>query len=192
MGMDVYGLNPQLMGEKPIAPNWDTATKEEKDEYFKENDSFEENNPGYYFRANIWAWRPIHMICDVAIKVANLPLSTKGWGDNGGHGLKTQKECNLLAEAIDLFLILNQANAKDDDDRLYLCTGMWVHEDGTFISGKEDRKLNSDLAHLEGTVLYGGVVATNGELVFPAHAVSLGHVRRFIKFLRGCGGFEIC
>jgi len=190
MGMDVYGLNPQLVGERPIAPNWGTATQEEKDVYFKAEDAFEESNPGYYFRANIWAWRPIHVICDLAIRVADIPLSTKGWGDNSGNGLKTQEHCEMLADAIEVFLTLNQANAKDDDDRMYICIGMWVHSSGSFINSEDSTKLNED--HPEGTILYGGVVAEDGELVFPAHGVSLGHVRRFVRFLRSCGGFQIC
>ena len=45
MGMDVYGLNPQLVGEKPVAPDWKTATEEQKDVYFKAQDAFEEANP---------------------------------------------------------------------------------------------------------------------------------------------------
>jgi len=150
MGMDVYGLNPQLVGEKPVAPDWKTATEEQKDVYFKAQDAFEEANPGYYFRANVWAWRPIHVLCDLAINVAGAPLSTEGWGDNSGNGLDTQLKCDILADALDLFLILNNANAKDD------------------------------------------VVDEDGQLVFPSHGVSLGHVRTFIKFLRHCGGFEIC
>lgn len=187
MGMDVYGLHPQLVGEKPVAPDWNTATEEEKNVYFKASDAWEEENPGYYFRANVWAWRPIHILCDLAIKVADLPLSTKGWSNNSGHGLKTQLDCDLLAASLELFLSLNTKNMKDEDDRIYVCMGMWVTNDGSFASIDQD-KLNKE--HPIGTILYNGVVSEDG-LVFPAHSVSLGYVKEFINFLRNCGGFEI-
>lgn len=190
MGMDVYGLNPQLVGEKPKAPDWGTATQEEKDVYFKAQDAFEESNPGYYFRANIWSWRPIHILCDLAIEIVNAPLSTEGWGDNSGNGLKTQLECDILADALDLFLTLNQANAKSNDDSVYICFGMWVYGNGQFVDEEKRKKLDKD--HPIGTIMYNGVVNEDGDLIFSAHGVRLGHVREFIKFLRYCGGFEIC
>lgn len=190
MGMDVYGLNPQLVGEKPVAPDWNTATQEEKDVYFKAQDAFEETNPGYYFRANVWAWRPIHVLCDLAIKVAGAPLSTEGWGDNSGNGLDTQLKCDILADALDLFLILNNTNAKEDDDSVYICLGMWVYGNGTFVSSELSEKLDKD--YPPGTIMYNGVVGEDGELLFPAHGVRIGYVKEFINFLRHCGGFEIC
>jgi len=190
MGMDVYGLSPQLVSEKPIAPDWGTATQDEKDVYFKAQDAFEESNPGYYFRANVWAWRPIHVLCDLAIKVMDAPLSTEGWGDNSGNGLKTQLQCDILADALDLFLILNKANAKSDDDSVYICFGMWVYGNGQFVNTDKCEKLNEE--HPVGTIIYNGVVDEEGNLVFPAYGVTLGHVRRFVNFLRHCGGFEIC
>ncbi len=52
--------------------------------------------------------------------------------------------------------------------------------------------INTEL-HVEDVIdMYNGVVDEDGQLVFPSHGVSLGHVREFIKFLRHCGGFEIC
>ena len=34
-------------------------TKEEREEYFKAREKFEEENPGHYFRNNVWWWRPL-------------------------------------------------------------------------------------------------------------------------------------
>jgi hypothetical protein len=60
MGMDVYGLNPKIK-EGSVKPkiDWNTATEKEKDDYFKQMDKFEEENKGYYFRNNVWWWRPL-------------------------------------------------------------------------------------------------------------------------------------
>jgi len=49
MGMDVYGINPELKSEKPEI-DWDTATDEQKDKYFEASAKWEAENPGVYFR----------------------------------------------------------------------------------------------------------------------------------------------
>ena len=58
MGFDIYGLDPNYKTKRPEI-DWDKATDEEKDIYFKKIDEFQEHNPGYYFRNNVWWWRPL-------------------------------------------------------------------------------------------------------------------------------------
>jgi hypothetical protein len=58
MGMDVYGLNPKLKSEKPKL-DWNSASEKERDDYFEQMNKFEEENKGYYFRNNVWWWRPL-------------------------------------------------------------------------------------------------------------------------------------
>ena len=36
MGVDISGRNPIIRSEQPESPDWNTATKEEKDSYFEE------------------------------------------------------------------------------------------------------------------------------------------------------------
>ena len=58
MGFDLYGQNPKLKGEEPSI-DWDKKpTEKERDEYFKARAKFETENPGHYFRNNVWWWRP--------------------------------------------------------------------------------------------------------------------------------------
>ena len=74
MGMDVYGLNPKI--NKDYSPRYNEIIKkygagdgwldwqkdipqDVKDEYFKLKDKFGEDNPGDYFRNNVWWWRPL-------------------------------------------------------------------------------------------------------------------------------------
>ena len=190
MGMDVVGLDPQIVGEKPQRPeNWTELTEYQQDMYYNSMDLWKSNNPGVYFRANCWSWRPIHAICNFAIQIAELPFDTNNWGYNDGGGLKTQEECNDLANAIELYLELNNGNMHDIDDIIYLCLGSWCKADGGFISQATCDELNE--AHPTGTILYTGVVAKNGTLAFSSHSSSLNHINNFISFLRKCGGFEI-
>lgn len=188
MGVDIYGINPKLKSEKPqLVP--ESASEEEKDAYFEALDQWEEDNPGYYFRANWWGWRPIHMIAEISLKVAELSLSTEGWDSNSGDGFKTQGECDLLADAMEVFTTLNKKQMSEDSDRLYLCMGSWVRQDGRFINSDLEEELTKD--NPLGTVMYSGVIDSTGELAYSAHSVSLSHLKQFITFLRNCGGFEI-
>jgi len=66
MGFDLYGRGP-FSTDEPIYPKSDDSEKKEK--YFAERQKFEKNNPGHYFRNNVWWWRPLwEFICDVAAK----------------------------------------------------------------------------------------------------------------------------
>ena len=61
MGFDLYGERPNVKEGtvKPKEIDWDTATQEEKEVYWELQDKFRAENPGDYFRANVWTWRPI-------------------------------------------------------------------------------------------------------------------------------------
>lgn len=190
MGMDVYGKAPQTVGERPERPeDWDSLTEYERDMYYNEVNIWEANNPGVYFRANCWSWRPIHAVCDMAIHIAELPFNTDGWGENSGFGLKTQLDCDILADAIDLFLALNNAEMHDLDDTMYLCLGAWTTSSGQFMPKDLEDELNE--TYPMGTILYRGVVTKDGTLAYPAHSCPLYHINNFTTFLRKCGGFEI-
>lgn len=190
MGMDVYGIAPQIVGDQPQRPeNWDSITEYERDMYYNDVSIWETNNPGTYFRASCWSWRPIHAVCDMAIHIAELPFNTDGWGENSGFGLKTQLDCDILADAIDLFLALNNAEMHDLDDTMYLCLGSWATSSGQFMPKDLEDELNE--AYPRGTILYRGVVTKDGTLAYPAHSCPLYHINNFTTFLRKCGGFEI-
>ena len=73
MGFDLYGINPTVNKEYPPRYNqimkeygkdgWIDWTKnvpeDVKEEYFELKNQFEEDNPGDYFRNNVWWWRPL-------------------------------------------------------------------------------------------------------------------------------------
>ena len=54
-----------------------------------------------YFRASIWRWPSILRLIDKANKDYSLGLNLKGWDWNDGYGLKTQKDCDALADALE-------------------------------------------------------------------------------------------
>lgn len=189
MGVDIYGRNPVIKGKQPELNNWETASDDEKEAYFKDSDEWYTNNPGAYFRSNWWGWRPIHAIADATIECYELPLDTNSWGSNDGAGLETQEQCDMLANAMEKFIDQSRTHISTNDDVIYLCLGSWVTFEGSFVPEKDVEELNQ--RYPIGTVLYNGVVTNTGNLVFPSHSSSLGHIKSFINFLRYCGGFEI-
>jgi hypothetical protein len=187
MGMDIYGLNPKLTEERPEI-DWETSTEEERDLYWKKLNSWEEANPGYYFRANLWSWRPLNKIINLVNLTHNLNLDVEGFGSNSGDGLKTQEECSLLADAIEEYLENNQN--LNDSQVIYVNLGMWVANDNSFsIKKQQETKLNRD--YPIGSVLYSSIITDEGNLVKPAWSTDIEHIKEFINFLRHCGGFEI-
>ena len=97
MGYDVYGMNPQINVPKSpevkdwIDIDWNKMTEDERESYFKAQDDYERENPGVYFRANVWYWRPIW---DFVINVCDDFLSEKdieaGFSNSGDKVSKTK------------------------------------------------------------------------------------------------------
>tara|TARA_Y100001963_G_scaffold148082_1_gene225364 strand:+ start:238 stop:762 length:525 start_codon:yes stop_codon:yes gene_type:complete len=75
MGMDVSGKNPKINVPKenyPVLSKWDDIEwgKRNDDEwnkeqklYWKEKEQYNSDNPGVYFRNNVWWWRPLWYFC---------------------------------------------------------------------------------------------------------------------------------
>jgi hypothetical protein len=144
---------------------------------------------GDYFCSNWWGWRPIVNLCEIAIDNYKLKLNTDYWGSNDGKGLRTQKQCDKLADALE-DLLGTQIHAKEDDDRIFLCLGSWVEAGtGRFIGGEAENKINEEIPY--GSIHYTPIVSENGMLVESAHSASVFKIKQFIVFLRNCGGFRI-
>ena len=148
---------------------------------------------GDYFSSNWWGWRPINYLCELAANESKLKIDFSYWGSNDGRGLKTQKQCDKLADAIELFISNSSGfndNLSEDDDRVYICMGSWC-EAGTGKMIEPERRLSLDEQYESGTLLFSPVVMVDGTLAEPSHSASLGRIKEFVTFLRGCGGFEI-
>jgi hypothetical protein len=146
---------------------------------------------GDYFSSNWWGWRPILALSEAAMLNSKLDYDTSYWGSNDGKGLRTQKQCDKLADAIEL-LISNNYNEylTEDDDRIYIVMGSWCEAGtGKFIGSEREHILNQQYEY--GDILYAPVVAEDGTLVESSYSTSLGRIKQWIIFLRNCGGFKI-
>lgn len=196
MGMDVYGLNPVMRSPQPVL-NWDNSSEEEKNEYIHLKNQHEDENPGVYFRANIWAWRPIAVMITELNETFALGFPEEFISrlhENSGAGLKTQEECNKLANFLEGFI---DAEFKDWVN-IGLNTGFYsktvVDEKGNmhsvFLKDEECVKVSTFLGD-DKIFVKDNIIDMDGYLYKTSHTVSVDWVRRFIAFLRECGGFEI-
>lgn len=247
MGMDIYGSKPvPLKGEETRAKAAEEALIKlrnkigpvDKDgykmsEWWKKYDELNDDvkkaygelenyvdkyHPGKYFRANIWSWRPIHMLCETIIQDKKLPLDTYGWGENSGYGLYTQEDCDMLATELEEFLlsldevyldidISKYPEFNKDNLRFYInmnaISGDYkspfgiCYEDGGFIR-KED--WTEELAEKYKKFIGNKVIShsfrksefkVHGKSINSAYSFQPDHLKEFTVFLRHCGGFNI-
>ena len=62
MGMDVHGLNPVIRKEPTseiLKEDWTKLSEDDLGKYFEAKQQQEKDNPGIYFRNNVWWWRPL-------------------------------------------------------------------------------------------------------------------------------------
>ncbi len=120
---------------------------------------------GNYFRASVWSWRPIHALCDDLNAKHGLGLDLSHWGYNDGAGLRSAKQCEVLALALE-----NEITRKDAPAEYELASDCRVDRQGCFVDnwGQKTTETRS------------------------AYHTDRAHIAEFIKFLRDCGGsFEI-
>ena len=192
MGVDIYGRKPKIEVERLGQIQYQSLTDDEKQEYLNTVVECEEKSPGNYFCSNWWGWRPILMLCEVVNDKYNLKMNMSNWGSNEGKGLRTQKQCNRLADALELLLnneIVFKEFMEGTTDGIQMVMGIWVETDTGRFYSDENTELYDQYAW--GTILWGPVVTKKGVMVESAHGCSLDHIKGWINFLRGCGGFKI-
>jgi hypothetical protein len=101
MGYDLYGINPQSNTEEPEIiqqfsddkgwAKWDEMTEDDKERYFKAKDEHQTENPGEYFRANVWYWRPIwNFVCEACDDFMTSNDMDAGCSNSGDRISKTK------------------------------------------------------------------------------------------------------
>ncbi len=196
MGFDIYGRKPKITTEKPAAIDYKTATDDEKKKYWQAISKWEDENPGSYIRYNCWGWRPVLHLALVAIEHDNLNFDTDFWGSNDGRGLRTQKQCNRLAESMNKLVAIIEKDLRSphwikedvDDDQFIFNLDSWSREDGNRITEDEEKILSEKYNYGQ---LMGTKVVINDVRYDAMYTTSVEEINQFIVFLRECGGFEI-
>ena len=196
MGMDISGINPTITGEEPVFPdNFRELSDKARAFYWEIKNDWDEANPGVYFRANVWSWRPIHMAICCANEMYDLEMSDDlldGISHNSGYGLKDQEHCDKLANALnDMIEGMKESNI----ERFGFNMGMWNCKEDTFLklTKKEEDSLNIEFPRGQLITDFPIKLGTRKKSleIYPSHITSVEHVEEFIQFLKHCGGFEV-
>tara|TARA_R100000656_G_scaffold118818_1_gene92559 strand:+ start:85 stop:708 length:624 start_codon:yes stop_codon:yes gene_type:complete len=101
MGYDVYGLNPKQNTEEPAIlskfanedgfNDWSLMNDDDKKAYFDAQDTYRGENPGEYYRANVWYWRPVwNFVCAACDDFLSNKDIDAGCSNSGGKISKTK------------------------------------------------------------------------------------------------------
>lgn len=138
---------------------------------------------GEYFRANVWSWRPIHLLIRVANDLADGNLfdedTLESMAHNDGAGLERQNECTTLAWIMDKLL------TKDKLEEI----GFIVQDDEINFPIWQDH--DEQLVVDASGVLKQFKEVDDPNTVRNAYGTTFDHVKKFIEFLKYCGGFEV-
>jgi len=145
---------------------------------------------GAYFRANVWSWRPIHALIEIANLRSGDRLISRDtmllMCSNDGAGLKSQKDCNALANALERLLekpcLITEHGLEIVEEKGERFIAFPING-SPMMCDKEGRFWKSE------DVRAGKV---KREDLRSPYETGFGHMREFIVFLRNCGGFEVC
>ena len=200
MGMDVYGVNPTVRvgTKKPERPkDFNKASREVIDKYFKEETEFENTNPGIYFRNNCWWWRPL----------ANFIIEKCDWltteqkerlHDNSGFEF-SQHEATTIADTLQKMVDDGTAAEREEVSK----KEMKVAEEWNKGIHAQQEELEKEVKKETGDAK---LVPYDYPEPFKKKWDDLqkqtdrrasypfieANVKEFICFLRECGGFRVC
>ena len=199
MGMDVHGLNPKINSDDfPVFHKFNNMEFKEKwkeldsndslrDKYFDEMRDYEESNPGYYFRNNVWWWRPLWDYCYF---IADDLISEELWNrghNNSGAGLN-DRDAKLLGNR--LLQKIREGHAANYKDK-YQQRGENEYEQSyLYHKGITSHTIGSDLTGEPGNHFpkYG----KDGNSIAFEYPFDIDNVKAFAEFCIQSGGFEIC
>jgi len=197
MGFDLYGLNPKLKGKKPII-NWEAKpTQEEKDEYFKAIAKFETENVGYYFRNNVWWWRPLAQYVLVLMSNDFTEDEQKYWHHNDGFKVNDQKAKKIadrLEQELNTGRVSERAHYHEIEMKKAKEKNELLEEKRKELEKIVEQKTGEKLA----PVKYPEPFKSQWDDIqkqydwSESYPFSEDNVMDFMRFCRHSGGFKIC
>ena len=191
MGFDLYGLNPKLKGVKPSI-DWNTATDKEKDNYVKASNIFEEENPGHYFRNNVWWWRPLAYLIEDKCKDFLTEAQRKSLHYNDGKKYPDKialKIADRLQEVLDSGELLKLKEEHDQEMQKAKKHNDIIESKMKAIVDAHNGVAPKDLPKEDFTNWRELQKQKNWADSYP---FDIDNVKEFILFARCSGGFSIC
>ena len=212
MGFDLYGMNPTINKKYPPRYNeimkeygtddgwidWSKNIPEDiKNEYFDLKGQYEEDNPGDYFRNNVWFWRPLwNFVCDTCGDFLT-DRDMSGGDSNDGHRIsksKAEKIAVKLREALD-------SGVCDKIEKEYKKKAEEARKHNVKIEA-ELEQITADCKNEHGDSLvprdYPEPYRTQWNEAYSkkswtdSYPFSVENIKSFAEFCEQSGGFEIC
>lgn len=190
MGFDVYGLNPKENTKKPKILTEDVWSmgEEEKEKYFKADEKFNKDNPGVYFRNNVWWWRPLwNYVCGVCEDVMSEKDMIAG---TGNEGLKiNESTTDRMVEKLITEIALDN-HLKFEIEYMESLKNL-PKEDCTICDATGKRKNPPEIG--AGDIKCNGCNGRGKKDPWAAsYPFSAENVEEFVNFLSESGGIQIC
>ena len=199
MGMDVYGLSPTIRVDtkKPAEVDFQKASDAELKKYFKQVDTFENKNPGVYFRNNCWWWRPLadFMIahCDWLTQEQKERLHNNSGFEFSHH------EAGTIADTLQKKVDDGTAADREKINKREMKIaeewnkGLQKQQDALGEEAKKETGDKNIVPRDYPKHIYKKWDDLQGQTDRKAHyPFKEANVKRFICFLRECGGFQVC
>ena len=212
MGYDLYGISPQENKEFPKRYheimkeygdgegflNWKENVPDEiKEEYWEIKDQYQKDNPGEYFRNNVWFWRPLWVfVCNNCADILNED-DMMGGESNSGYEISEHK-AELIGRRLSALLAdgtvdevhrinaLDRAKAKAHNDE--------IKEQQNEIRDKVHKEHGKDVAPANyPEPYYTEWHNLQKQEQWSAHyPFDKENIEDFAKFCLESGGFSIC
>ena len=102
--MDVHGLNPVIRKEPTseiLKEDWTKLSEDDLGKYFEAKQQQEKDNPGIYFRNNVWWWRPLwDYVCEVCPDILGYDGRYYGGHNNGGTEFSDDEAKEIAAKLL--------------------------------------------------------------------------------------------
>jgi hypothetical protein len=202
MGFDLYGSNPKIKAgtKKPKEIDYRNATEEERDEYFKAVDEYENTNKGVYFRNNVWWWRKLADYIMEHTKCVDENDFDK-WQENGGHEVDDET-ANQIANQLEHLIKTGHAEkykeeidneikqAEEHNNKVQKLLDELRSEVAKIVGDEKAEKLApADYPEPLNKKWWEITNKTDYRANYP---FSIDNVKEFIEFARNSGGFRIC
>ena len=195
MGYDVYGVNPQELVKKPeiLHKDWTKLGKKKTDKYFEAMQQHQDENPGVYFRNNVWWWRPLwDYVCEICEDVMSPEDIDAGHSNSGYEIDENTIECMLIKLRIEIAL----GNHKKYEDIYIKRLNELPLEDCPYCNQTGKRRIqeeeqNCNVCNTEHTRKEGMPIGKqkSWSCSYPFDAEN---VEEFVAFLEQSGGIRIC
>ena len=199
MGFDLHGINPkrntaksEVLTEYLDKEGWADFVKLEeqglKNKYFREDDKWNDENPGYYFRNSVWGWRPLwEFICHTCDDILTEKEMEAGSYNDGKE--ISESKANVIASRLQLYIDNGDAEEwgksrqatldAQEDEECMTCDGTGKRQEPP-ITGAGNMKCN-------------GCQGKGTKRPFNTnYPFDVDNVKEFAKFAAQSGGFNIC